>query len=243
MPEDESTVVEALAPAWAPPGPAPFDAFPQFTVRTLDRDDPQSMHEVGGLWQRVYGAERGLLEVEDDVHAVEDDYHASGDYLAVFVRPHAGAAEIMIATVRVVGDSRVGLPIERFFPLGPLKRYTQLVEPQRLIVDPAWRRRRFDSAPYGLSGLLFKAVVKRYLVGGFNTTLVIDAFSDSRESPLHAFLQMGAQRLGASFHDSELASETPSVALLCSLLDITTQALRADKSRFARYLLKRGQGD
>ncbi|WP_425129840.1 N-acyl amino acid synthase FeeM domain-containing protein, partial [Burkholderia territorii] len=155
--------MEALAPAWAPPGLAPSDAFPQFTVRTLDRDDPQSMHEVGGLWQRVYGAERGLLEVEDDVHAVEDDYHASGDYLAVFVRPYAGAAEVMIATVRVVGDSRVGLPIERFFPLGPLKRYTQLVEPQRLIVDPAWRRRRFDSAPYGLSGLLFKAVVKRYL--------------------------------------------------------------------------------
>ncbi|KAG8148530.1 N-acyl amino acid synthase FeeM domain-containing protein [Burkholderia catarinensis] len=238
MSEDESAVVESLVSA-----EAPSDGFPQFTVCMLDRDDPKVMREVAGLWQRVYGAERGLLEVEDNAHAVEDTYHSSSDYLAVFVRPDVGAAETIIATVRVVGDSQVGLPIERFFPLGPFKRYTQLVEPQRLIVDPAWRRRCFDSAPYGLSGLLFKAVVKRYLLGGGNTTLVIDAFSDSRESPLHAFLKMGAQRIGASFHDSELASETPSVALLCSRYDITTQALRAEKSRFARYLLKCGQGD
>ncbi|MDN7476833.1 N-acyl amino acid synthase FeeM domain-containing protein [Burkholderia multivorans] len=218
--------------------------IPPFSVCVLDRRDASAMNAVGELWARVYGSERGLLDLSDIRNAVEDRYHEHSDYIAIYADAQNEAqAKVMVATVRVVRDSRVELPIERFFALGPLKRYTHLVEPQRLIVDPAWRRRRFDGAPYGLSGMLFKAVVKRYLIETLNTTLVIDAFSDSRESPLHAFLQMGAKKFGCPFHDSELASDTPSIALLCTLLDITTQALSAERSRFARYLLMNDQGE
>jgi Acetyltransferase (GNAT) domain len=211
-------------------------------VALVKSGDTATMTAIGELWQRVYDRERGLIQCPDAATACHDIFHEFADYFAVhYVDPDCREKQL-VATVRVVRDSPQGLPIERFFRLAPLKRYTDLVEPQRLIVNPAFRKRRFDGAPYGISGVLFKAVVSRYLLGGTHETLVIDAFTNTRESPLHAFLQMGAIQLGAEFHDTELASATPSIALLFSLSDLTRKAFSGDRAAFSRYLLAHDDG-
>lgn len=220
----------------------PEDTMPQryctagFELQRIGHTDQASLQKIGELWREIYDLERGILTVPDADEILNDEFHPHSDYFVAYARGQ-NASPSFIGSVRVVWDSPAGLPIERFFPLQPIKRHSQYVEAQRLMVKPAYRHRRFPGARYGVSGLLMKAVIATTLISRNHRTIAIDAFGDSRESPIHAFRQMGASILGSSFIDKELDSATPSLALLLTLQDIAEMSC-SHGGNFARYLLE-----
>ncbi|MCE2030344.1 N-acyl amino acid synthase FeeM domain-containing protein [Sessilibacter corallicola] len=206
-----------------------------FSVQLIDRNDYDRLNRVGQLWQQVYDHERGLIECQGNKDDLIDEFHASSDYICA---SDVNYPNEIVATVRVVKDSCNGLPIEKFFPLTAIKSDANLIEPHRLIVLPEYRKIRYPGAPYGLFGLLFKFVVQHYMIFD-GKSLIIDAFTDTKESPVSAFRGMGASEFGIPFMDTELQSATKSIAMYCSIRDVLKASLNHRGNKFAQYLLNK----
>src|SRR5688572_6090230 len=113
------------------------------SVRYVVAGTPAEFEMVDQLWREVYVEERRWLPPEPkNIYA--DKYHPHSAYLLAI------KDETPIGTMRIVLDSQVGLPIEQFFVLGPLKESQKFAESQRLIVSPTFRNRKVKGAPYGM---------------------------------------------------------------------------------------------
>ena len=167
---------------------------------------------VRELWQDIYVAELGWVTGEAIRH--NDEYHEYSTYVLIdLVRD--GEPIMPVATARIVEGSQQGLPIERFLPLGPLKEDRHLIEVQKLMVRPSFRSRRFPSAPLGLMSLIMQRSMQ-FAVTNNASMIIADVFDDPQVSPIGPLRQIGFERIGVPFVDTELGSPVASVAMAIS---------------------------
>src|SRR5262249_8846501 len=164
-----------------------------------------------------------------------DVYHPYSTYILLELVDANGDQE-PVGTARLVADSPVGLPIERFFPLGPLKDGRKFIEIQRLIVLADFRSRRFVGAPFGLMARLMRDTMS-YAIGVAHASHVVaDVFIDPQVSPVGPLEQIGFVRVGGVFQDTELRAKTPSCAMVINRDRFLRQMLSATPRRLLRYL-------
>ena len=170
---------------------------------------PEFMSVVRQLWQQIYVDELGWVTTAD-IHR-EDEYHGHSTYILIDLVKN-GVVQMPVATARIVRDSAHGLPIERFLPFGPLKEDRHLIEVQKLMVLPAFRTRRFRSAPLGLMALIMQQSMQ-FAIRNNVSLIIADVFDDHQVSPIGPLEQIGFERIGVPFVDSELGSPLPSMAM------------------------------
>src|SRR5262249_7692128 len=132
------------------------DPMQRFSVATQVRyvvaQGPEDFQMINELLAKVYVRERGWLP-GDCNNILEDKYHPYFRYILAVNK------EIGVGFLRIISDSVVGLPIEQFFPLAPLKEAQRFVESQRLMVLPEYRNAILNGAPYGMWAGLVKACI------------------------------------------------------------------------------------
>jgi N-acyl amino acid synthase FeeM len=142
-----------------------------------------------------------------------------------------------VGTLRIVLDSKIGLPIEQFFMLGPLKETQRFAESQRLMVSPAFRSHKLDGAPYGMWAGLIKACVHYCFMHKISCVLA-DVFTNSSNSPMvEKFEKIGFSQIGCSFQDTELDAPGSSLAMLLTLSQLLSRAY-SSRNPFFRYLIE-----
>ena len=139
--------------------------------------------------------------------------------------------------MRIVLDSQVGLPIEQFFVLGPLKESQKFAESQRLIVSPTFRNRKVKGAPYGMWAALIKACVHYCFLHRVSYVLA-DVFTDAANLPMvEKFERIGFHKIGCPFQDTELDAPGSSIAMLLTLSQLLARVYTSP-SPFFEYLLQ-----
>ncbi|MEL7488193.1 MAG: hypothetical protein AAGJ87_13365, partial [Pseudomonadota bacterium] len=196
---------------------------------TGDVDFLMSIHK---LWRTVYSNELGWLNSADELQA--DAYHDYSTYFLIEQTNEIGLPT-PLATARVVSDSPCGLPIERFMPLGPLKEGRKIIETQKLMVLPEYRSRRFQQAPLGLMALIMQRVM-RFAVTQNASMIIADVFNDPQISPIGPLKQIGFQKIGAPFVDTELAAPIESVAMGISRSMFLNKLFTDDNLAMLKYL-------
>src|SRR5262249_43045077 len=148
---------------------------------SISNGSADRVRKVELLWDKVYVRELEWLAPGSARHS--DVYHPYSTYILLELVDANGDQE-PVGTARLVADSPVGLPIERFFPLGPLKDGRKFVEIQRLIVLADFRSRRFVGAPFGLMARLMRDTMS-YAIGVAHASHVVaDVFVDPQVSPV-----------------------------------------------------------
>ena len=140
--------------------------------------------------------------------------------------------------MRLVFDSETGLPLEQFFRLSLLKKSTQRAnEAQRLMVSSSFRQRKnIKGAPFGLSLALMKAGF-HYCFLHQVSHIFVDAFVDTQTTPLKTFKEIGFEEVGCPFIDTELSSQSKSVAMVIDPVQLLSQGYR-NRGRFFNYLFE-----
>lgn len=200
------------------------------SVRYVVAATPAEFEMVDQLWREVYVEERRWLPPEPkNIYA--DKYHPHSAYLLAI------KDETPIGTMRIVLDSQVGLPIEQFFVLGPLKESQKFAESQRLIVSPTFRNRKVKGAPYGMWAALIKACVHYCFLHRVSYVLA-DVFTDAANLPMvEKFERIGFHKIGCPFQDTELDAPGSSIAMLLTLSQLLARVYTTP-SPFFEYLLQ-----
>ncbi len=200
------------------------------SVRYVVAGTPAEFEMVDQLWREVYVEERRWLPPEPkNIYA--DKYHPHSAYLLAI------KDETPIGTMRIVLDSQVGLPIEQFFVLGPLKESQKFAESQRLIVSPTFRNRKVKGAPYGMWAALIKACVHYCFLHRVSYVLA-DVFTDAANLPMvEKFERIGFHKIGCPFQDTELDAPGSSIAMLLTLSQLLARVYTSP-SPFFEYLLQ-----
>lgn len=200
------------------------------SVRYVVAGTPAEFEMVDQLWREVYVEERRWLPPEPkNIYA--DKYHPHSAYLLAI------KDETPIGTMRIVLDSQVGLPIEQFFVLGPLKESQKFAESQRLIVSPTFRNRKVKGAPYGMWAALIKACVHYCFLHRVSYVLA-DVFTDAANLPMvEKFERIGFHKIGCPFQDTELDAPGSSIAMLLTLSQLLARVYTTP-SPFFEYLLQ-----
>lgn len=200
------------------------------SVRYVVAGTPAEFEMVDQLWREVYVEERRWLPPEPkNIYA--DKYHPHSAYLLAI------KDETPIGTMRIVLDSQVGLPIEQFFVLGPLKESQKFAESQRLIVSPTFRNRKVKGAPYGMWAALIKACVHYCFLHRVSYVLA-DVFTDAANLPMvKKFERIGFHKIGCPFQDTELDAPGSSIAMLLTLSQLLARVYTSP-SPFFEYLLQ-----
>ncbi|HEU4875051.1 MAG TPA: GNAT family N-acetyltransferase [Pyrinomonadaceae bacterium] len=200
------------------------------SVRYVVAATPAEFEMVDQLWREVYVEERRWLPPEPkNIYA--DKYHPHSAYLLAI------KDETPIGTMRIVLDSQVGLPIEQFFVLGPLKESQKFAESQRLIVSPTFRNRKVKGAPYGMWAALIKACVHYCFLHRVSYVLA-DVFTDAANLPMvEKFERIGFHKIGCPFQDTELDAPGSSIAMLLTLSQLLARVYTSP-SPFFEYLLQ-----
>ena len=200
------------------------------SVRYVVAGTPAEFEMVDQLWREVYVEERRWLPPEPkNIYA--DKYHPHSAYLLAI------KDETPIGTMRIVLDSQVGLPIEQFFVLGPLKESQKFAESQRLIVSPTFRNRKVKGAPYGMWAALIKACVHYCFLHRVSYVLA-DVFTDAANLPMvEKFERIGFHKIGCPFQDTELDAPGTSIAMLLTLSQLLSRVYTSP-SPFFEYLLQ-----
>ena len=200
------------------------------SVRYLVAASPAEFEMVDYLWREVYVEERRWLPPKTK-NIFADKYHPHSAYLLALKN------ETPIGTLRIVLDSEVGLPIEQFFVLGPLKESQKFAESQRLIVTPNYRNRKVKGAPYGMWAALIKASVHYCFLHRVSYVLA-DCFTDAANLPMvKKFERIGFHKIGCPFQDTELDAPGTSIAMLLTLSQLLSRVYTSP-SPFFEYLLQ-----
>jgi hypothetical protein len=185
---------------------------------------------IDELLRNVYVTERGWLSTAYS-NILEDKYHPHSRYILAMCK------EVGIGCLRIVSDSNVGLPIEQFFPIAPLKETQRFVESQRLMVLPEYRNAIMNGAPYGMWTGLVKACIQYCFVNKISHVFA-DLFTDPSTGPMvRKFRALGFQQVGIPFHDAELKAPGQSVAMLLTVSEFLTRAYSSRNALF-NYLLE-----
>lgn len=200
------------------------------SVRYVVAGTTAEFEMVDQLWREVYVEERRWLPPEPkNIYA--DKYHPHSAYLLAI------KDETPIGTMRIVLDSQVGLPIEQFFVLGPLKESQKFAESQRLIVSPTFRNRKVKGAPYGMWAALIKACIHYCFLHRVSYVLA-DVFTDAANLPMvEKFERIGFHKIGCPFQDTELDAPGSSIAMLLTLSQLLARVYTSP-SPFFEYLLQ-----
>jgi hypothetical protein len=193
----------------------------RYTIARTEADITQ----VAQLWRAIYIKERQWLRPSPH-SLVHDDYHECSTYLL------ARSGCKAVGTVRLVMDSETGLPVERFLPLGPLKRPSGVAEAQRLMVAAEARHLACRGAPFGVWAGLVKACVHLCFAKGISH-VVADVFTE--RSMIAKFRALGFEKVGDAFVDGELDESSTSVAMLLTLEQLLKHAYQR-RDRFFSYL-------
>ena len=200
------------------------------SVRYLVASSAAEFELIDQLWREVYVEERKWLPPKTQ-NIFQDKYHPYSAYLL------AVKDETPIGTLRIVLDSAIGLPIEQFFVLGPLKESQKFAESQRLIVSPAFRNRKVKGAPYGMWAALIKACVHYCFLHKVSYVLA-DVFTDAANLPMvEKFEWIGFHKIGCPFQDTELDAPGSSIAMLLTLSQLLSRVYTSPNP-FFRYLLQ-----
>lgn len=117
-----------------------------FRFERVKRDDPR-MAELFRLRYQVYCIERGFESPEDHPNGLEIDEY--DQYSSHFCAVDIGTGQI-IGTVRIVHDSPIGLPIERYCELDAETKFSgnpqRVGEISRLAISKDFNRRKKDKA-------------------------------------------------------------------------------------------------
>jgi len=185
---------------------------------------------VDDLWRAVYGRERGWIDPLQRGCLYRDRYHDHSIYLLASAEGHA------VGTMRLVLNSGSGLPVEQFVSLNEGGGATRSIECQRLMVLPAYRKRRDEQrCPYGVFAALMKATLHHCLENRI-THVVADLFLDTDTTPRRQLAVLGFRELGEPFVDFELTEASKSIALILEIADLLATTFR-DKDAFHRYLV------
>jgi len=199
-------------------------------VRYCIAGSPAEFDMIDHLWREVYVEERKWLSPQAK-NIFADKYHPHSAYLLALMN------ERPIGTVRIVLDSAIGLPIEQFFVLGPLKESQRFAESQRLIVSPTFRKRKVKGAPYGMWAALIKACVHYCFLNKVSCVLA-DVFTDAANLPMvEKFERIGFHKIGCPFQDTELDAPGSSIAMLLTLPQLLSRVYTSP-SPFFEYLLQ-----
>lgn len=193
----------------------------------------EHIRKVEGLWERVYAKELEWLVPGATRRA--DAYHPHSAYVLLELVSEDGL-RLPVGTARLVADSPAGLPIERFFPLGPLKEDRKFIEIQRLVVVPEFRSKRFVGAPFGLMARMMREIMRYAIGAGRASFLVADVFDDPQVSPIGPLREIGFDQIGVAFQDTELHSATPSYAMVINRSRFIEQVLSSRASALLRYV-------
>lgn len=198
---------------------------------TEERGNPDFLARVFELWKQVYADELGWLDYSSDNQI--DQYHDQSTYILIELICD-DLKTIPVATARIVEDSDHGLPIERFLPFGPLKEDRKLIEVQKMMVRAEYRSKRFPSAPLGLMPLIMQRTM-RYAISNNVSLIIADVFNDRQVSPIGPLEQIGFQRIGVPFVDTELGFPVESVAMGISRSIFLNCILSDDESTMLKY--------
>ncbi|MFZ1010698.1 MAG: GNAT family N-acyltransferase [Candidatus Sulfotelmatobacter sp.] len=199
-------------------------------VRYVIARKSEDLQTINELLRSVYINERGWLP-PDYSNILEDKYHPHSSYILAINK------ETGIGCMRIVSDSAVGLPIEQFFPLAPLKETQRFVESQRMMVLPEYRNAIMNGAPYGMWAGLVKACIQYCFVNKISHVFA-DLFTDPSTGPMvRKFRALGFQQIGVPFHDTELGARGQSVAMLLTVSQFLSRAY-ASRDALFNYLLE-----
>jgi hypothetical protein len=189
---------------------APVGACSSLDIRVREwQGDGVLLPAVVELWQRIYADELGWLDCS--VGNTLDEFHPHSHYILIeLVRNDH--YPVPIGTARFVMDSPLGLPIERFLPFGPFKEDRTLIEVQKMMIRPEYRSRRFSSAPFGLMPLIMQRTM-RFAIAHNVSMIIADVFNDRQVSPIGPLEQIGFERIGVPFVDTELGFPVESIAM------------------------------
>jgi hypothetical protein len=203
-------------------------------LRYVIAEDVDEFQRVNDLWGEVYVRELGWLpDVSGDLF--RDRYHGHSTYLLATAHDTELAREVGVGTMRIVHDSAIGLPIEQFTRLAPIKATFRWAESQRLMVPARYRGRPYDGAPFGIMAGLTKACIQFCFLHQISH-VVVDAFVDTPTTPIERFRELGFEEFGSPFQDFELADSSPSVALVLNTMKLLAVAYGA-RSPLFRYLV------
>jgi len=124
-----------------------------FRFERVAKDDPR-MAELFRLRYQVYCVERGFESPEDHPNGLEfDEYDQySSHFCAVAIRTGK-----IIGTIRIVHDSPIGLPIERYCELDAETKFSgnpqRVGEISRLAISKDFKRREKDKAIHAAAGV------------------------------------------------------------------------------------------
>jgi N-acyl-L-homoserine lactone synthetase len=195
-------------------------------VYTAKEDD--DLAAVDALWNAVYGDEFGWLKKAAKPHYL-DRFHKHSAYLV------AKAEGRTVGTMRLVGDSPEGLPVEQFTSISELRGQRTLIECTRLMILPEYRNRSWQEMPFGVLGALFKGCLHWSIVNGYSH-IIADLFTGTKTTPMAILLGMGFEETGKEFIDTELHEPDRSVALLLEVGELFSRSFRTERP-FYRYLM------
>ncbi|NEP06372.1 MAG: GNAT family N-acetyltransferase [Okeania sp. SIO2G4] len=190
------------------------------------------LEQVNNLWHEVYVDELGWLPPQEE-SLLHDSYHPHSVYLLARVDNKA------VATMRLVFDSVAGLPLEQSFRLGPIKKSTpRAIEAQRLMVSPVFRQlRKIKGAPFGLCLTMIKAGFHYCFIHQVSH-IFVDAFVDTKTTPLKIFKVIGFEEIGCPFIDTKLlCSQSKSIAMVIDPVQLLSQGYR-NRSYLFKYLFE-----
>jgi N-acyl amino acid synthase FeeM len=200
------------------------------SVRYVVARGPSEFDMIDLLWREVYVEERKWLATDSE-NIFDDKYHPYSVYLLALQN------ETPVGTLRIVLDSKIGLPIEQFFVLGPLKESQRFAESQRLIVSPSFRNRKLNGAPFGMWAALIKACVHYCFLHRVSYVLA-DVFTDASNSPMvEKFELIGFRKIGCPFQDTELHAPGSSLAMLLTISQLLARVYKSHNA-FFEYLLQ-----
>jgi hypothetical protein len=195
----------------------------------LARTD-RELQGVDALWRAVYGRERGWLSELTPGPLYRDEFHEHSSYIVAECNGQA------IGTMRLVHDSPRGLPVDRFADLSAAKRDRNVVECQRLMVLPEYRKSRNRvEMPFGVYPALIRATVQYCLRKGV-THVFADLFTSTDTTPMQSLECLGFKRVGSEFVDYDLKEPSKSVALVLDVPDAVARARRSKRALLV-YLL------
>jgi hypothetical protein len=149
-----------------------------------------------------------------------------------------GDRDRLLGAARLVFDGARGLPVERFFRLGGLKRANRVAEIQRLMIEPSLRSRRHREMPLGPLARILRDLIQHIICETDIGLVFVDLFDDPMISPVRVLQQIGFQQLGQAFRDSELACPVNSVVMSLDPTTLFRTVLEKPDHTFVRYLLK-----
>lgn len=196
-------------------------------------ETPEDFQALHRLLREVYAREFNWVSA--DVNRMEQDrYHPYSTYLL------ACAGSQPIGMMRLVHDSRVGLPIEQFVDVSDLKRGRTVIECQRLMVQSEYRAYRDSQLPFGAFGALVKETVHHTLENR-KDYIIADCFVNTPTTPVRQLKGIGFVETGKTFTDHELAESGQSTALLLKM-ETLYQLIRTPQNDYFRYLTPRFDG-